>query len=304
MKPYRAETRPASSPDPAYRFGLICLLSSTVFTSLAGILLRLLEEAGGWQVLFYRSLAFVATLLLFVFWRHGRHSARAFAEVGGAGVMVALLLAGAFIAFIFALLETTVANVVFTVSLSPFLAAVLGRLFLGEAVRAATWAAIAASLAGVALMFGDGLAAGDVAGNLLALASAFCYSGALVAMRGGRRFDMIPAVCLAGVIAAAVSGVMAPDLRVTPHDLAVAIVLGVVQLGFQYILVATGTRSVPAAEAALVGRLTLVMAPLWVWVGVGEVPGGLTLAGGAIVLAAVTAHGLVGLRRARLTSAP
>ena len=153
-------------------------------------------------------------------------------------------------------------------------------------------------------LYREALRLETLAGNLLALGAAFCYSGALVAMRGGRKFDMIPAVCLAGVIATLVSGVMAPDLRITAHDLWIAVVLGVVQLGFQYILVATGTRSVPAAEAALVGRLTLVMAPLWVWLGVGEVPGGLTLAGGAIVLAAVTGHGLYALRLARPTSGP
>ena len=83
------------------------------------------------------------------------------------------------------------------------------------------------------------------------------------------------------------------------RDLLLAVTLGVVQLGFQYILLTTGTRSVPAAEVALVGRLTLVMAPLWVWIGVGEVPSRLTLAGGLIVLLAVTGHGLLALRRSR-----
>ena len=43
-----------ASETAAYRFGLICLVSATFFTSLAGILLRLVEAADGWQVLFYR----------------------------------------------------------------------------------------------------------------------------------------------------------------------------------------------------------------------------------------------------------
>ena len=113
----------AASEAKSYRFGLLCLFSATLFTSLAGVILRFVEAADGWQVLFYRSLAFVAVLLLFLVWRHRGATARAFRAVGWPGMAVALALSPAFILFILALLETTVANVVFILSLSPFFAA-------------------------------------------------------------------------------------------------------------------------------------------------------------------------------------
>jgi len=259
----------------------------------------LVEAADGWQILFYRSLAFVATLLAFLVWRHGRGTARAFRAVGRNGLLAGLLLSGAFVSFIFALLATTVANVVFTVSLTPFVAALLGWLLLREAVSWVTLAAMCASLAGVAVMLGDGLAGGGIDGHLLALASCLFYSSTLVALRRGRAGDMLPAVCLAGVFSGGLAAALAPDLAIGGRDLLLAVLLGVVQLGFQYILVTTGTRFVPAAEAALIGRLTLVMAPLWVWLGVGEVPGALTLLGGGLIAAAVFSHGVLSLRRAR-----
>ncbi len=271
-------TDAAESSSADYRFGLLCLVSATFFTSLAGIFLRLIEAADGWQILFYRSLAFL--------------------DVGRPGLVVAVLLGAAFMFFVFALLNTSVASVVFTLSLSPFFAALFAWLALRETVTPATWAAMLAAFAGVTLMFGDGLAEGSWSGNILALGSCLCYSATLVAMRKGRAVDMIPAVCLAGVIAAIVSALMAPGFAITGRDLLLAAALGVVQLAFQYMLLTTGTRYVPAVEVALIGRLTLVMAPLWVWIGVGEVPGELTLIGGAIVLAAVTGHGLLTLRAA------
>jgi drug/metabolite transporter (DMT)-like permease len=123
------------------------------------------------------------------------------------------------------------------------------------------------------------------------------YSAALVAMRKRRAADMIPAVCLAGAILAIVAALAAPTLAVSGQDGALAAFLGVVQLGFQYILLTAAIRHVPAAEVALIGRLTLVLAPLWVWLGVGETPSTLTLAGGAIVLAAIGGHGFSALRR-------
>ena len=285
-----------------YRFGLWCLVAASFFTSTAGVILRHVETADGWQVLFYRSAALVAALLLFLLWRHGRRTGGAFRAVGWPGLVTALSLSGAFVMFIFALLETTVANVVFTISLSPFFAAAFAWLALREPVAPATLAAMVVSLVGVGFMFGDGLAAGTIPGNLLALGACLCYSAALVALRKGRAVDMLPAVCLAGGLAAAVSGVMAvgvvgSGLAIGARDLGLAITLGVVQLGFQYMLLTIGTRHVPAAEVALVARLSLVLAPLWVWLAVGEVPSGLTLAGGGVVLAAVIGHGLAARHR-------
>ncbi len=292
----------SGSRDGSYRFGVICLVAAAFFTSLAGVLLRQVEAADGWQILFYRSSAFVATMALFIAWRHGRGTPSAFRAIGLPGLAVAGFLAAAFMLFIFALLETTVANVVFTVSLSPFFAAAMGWLALREAVSPGTLIAMVVALAGVAVMFSDGLGFASLSGNLLALACCFCYSATLVAMRKGRAADMIPAVCLAGIVAMVVAAVMAPGLAIGEFDLGIAVTLGVVQLAFQYILVTSGTRSVPAAEVALIGRLTLVLAPLWVWLAVDEVPGSLTMIGGAVVVGAVLTNSFSMLRRERRLS--
>ena len=83
------------------------------------------------------------------------------------------------------------------------------------------------------------------------------------------------------------------------RDLGLAATLGVVQLGFQYILLTLAIRHVPAAEVALIGRASLVLAPIWAWLGVGEVPSGLTLAGGTVIFLAITSHGVLAIRRSR-----
>jgi len=286
----------AASEAKSYRFGLLCLFSSAFFSSLAGVILRHVEAADGWQVLFYRSVALVAVLLLFLLWRHRGETGRAFRAIAWPGVIVGFALSPASILFILALLETTVANVVFILSLSPFFAALFAWLALGEPVGWPTLAAMALSLIGVGFMVGDGLVTGTLLGNWFALGACLSYSLTLVAMRKGRSVDMLPAVCLAGIVTIAVAGLVAllvlpGGLAIGPRDLTLAAILGVVQLAFQYILVTAGTRYVPAAEVALIGRLSLVLAPLWVWLAVDEVPSELTLVGGAIILVALMGHG-------------
>lgn len=48
---------------------------------------------------------------------------------------------------------------------------------------------------------------------------------------------------------------------------------------------------------ALFSLSEAILAPVWVWVGVGEVPSTLTLVGSAVVLFAVAAHCLASMHR-------
>ena len=286
-----------------YSLGLVAVLAASFFSSTGGLFVRLIESADPWQVLFYRSAAFVVVLAGFLVWRHGRGTLAAFRAVGRPGLVVTVTLTLAFICYIQALFAAGVAKVVFIVSCSPVFAALFGWLVLREAVRAGFWWALGAALVGIAIMAGASLIEGGSPGAYIALGSCLGYAATLVALRSGRAVDMLPACCLAGLLTALVCGLLAPGLAVSAHDLSIALLLGVVQLALQYILLTLSAQRVPAAEIALLGRLQLVLAPLWVWLWVDEVPAGSTFLGGAIVLAAILAQALAALRaeRARIT---
>ncbi len=283
--------------DPDYLKGLALIVSASLFNSSVGYLIRSVEEAGGWTLLFYRSLSFVIFMLAFLAVLHGPQKLpERFKETGRAGIVAGLLLGLAFCTFLFALLNTTVANVVFIGATSPFLAAFFAFLFLKERLAWRTWVAMSLAVAGVGAMVGDGLSGGGLLGILLAIVTITSFAGALVALRAGRSRDMRPATILAGVIALLVSAVMSDSLAISAHDLLVACTLGVVQLGMQYVFLTAGTRHVPAGEVALVGRLNLVLAPFWAWLAVGELPSAMTLLGGSVIVAALAFYGFSALR--------
>jgi len=79
------------------------------------------------------------------------------------------------------------------------------------------------------------------------------------------------------------------------YDLCLA--MGVVQIGVGLALFTMGSRHVPAAELALLSMTEVILAPLWVWFGMGEVPTATTLLGGLVVLGAIAGRALTGLRR-------
>ena len=107
---------------------------------------------------------------------------------------------------------------------------------------------------------------------------------------------MIPAVILAALASAIIAATAAPSgLAVGGRDFAILTFMGAAQLALQYILFTYGIRHLPAAQAALISRMAVVLTPLWVWLGVGEVPSLLTLAGGGFVLAAVAGQAISAL---------
>lgn len=287
--------------QPSYRLGLTAVVCSSFFTSLAGILVRSLEAADGWTLQVYRMASFIACIGAVLLWRYGAEIPEAVRRIGRPGLAGALCLSVAFTCFIFALLETSVAQVVFIGSTSPLFAALLAFLLLRERLPLVTWCAMAAAACGIALMVASGLKGGSLTGTLLAMVTMVGYASFLVAARARPGVDMLPAVVLTGALVLTLSLFMAPSLAISLHDLLIAVIFGVVQLGLQYVLIAFGARAVPAGEVAFFARLQIILAPLWVWIGVGEVPSSLTLAGGAIVLGAVVVNSVARLRSARAT---
>lgn len=280
--------------------GRLLVLSSGAGMSLSGLFIRSIEAADEWQILFYRSIGIVATLLIFIAMRNRGAVWPAFQRAGLNGVLAGLCLAIGFICFIFSMTHTTVANTLFLLAAAPFIAAVLGRIVLGERVRRATWIAIVAASAGVAIMVGEGLAGGGLFGDLTALGAAASFAGFTVLLRRGRGVDMLPAVCLAGVFTWIAAGVMAltgGGLAVTGPDLVVCLAYGALAIAVSLVLFTLGSRSIPAAELMLLSLSEVVLGPLWVWLFFAETPGGLTLIGGGVLLAAISGHALSGMRR-------
>ena len=304
---------PARTPgraDPEYTYGVLLVALAGVFWSTGGLLVRWIDAADAWQIIFYRSLSLALTLLLIVAVRHRGRLIQAFASAGWNGCLAGVCLSGGFIGYILSLEHTSVANAVFMLGTAPFFAAILGRAFLGEQVRRSSWAAMALALSGIAVMVAGSFVIGTIAGNLLALGASLSFAGYNVLVRRGRARDMLPGVVIAGLTAAAIA---APVVAVTSvagdpcaafvlsaRDLLLCVTMGTVQVGLGLTVFTIGARHVPAVELALVAMTELVLAPVWVWLGVGEVPSAFTLAGGAIIMAAIGYQALSGVRRRRL----
>ena len=283
-----------SSPR-LYRRGIAMLIASAFFLSTAGIALRLVEQADGWQILFYRALSMSLTIFLFLAYQKGTAVLDEFRGLGWNDALPALFLVTGFVAYVFALLFNTIANALFIFSSAPFVAALLGWVVLGERVALRTWVCIAGAMVGLAIMVASGLAAGRYLGNLIALWIPVSYAAAIILVRRSDRQDMLSALCLAGLVAAALSAIFVRDFSLSSLDLGISLYLGVFQVGAGFGLMVLGTRYIPAAQVGLLALVEPILAPVWVWLGVGEVPALATILGGSIIFLAITTDGILNI---------
>jgi drug/metabolite transporter (DMT)-like permease len=286
-----------------YRRGILQLVASGFFLSTAGIALRLVEQADGWQILFYRSLALSITILLILVFQKGSRVFDEFRKLDWNDCLLAVFLGTGFVTYVFALLYNTVANALFIFSFAPFLAAFLGWILLGERVATRTWLAIGVAMAGLAVMVGSELALSHYLGTLLALWIPIAYAASIIAVRRSKRDNMLVALCLAGLVALVLSAFFVTDYALTSRDLIISLYLGVFQVGMGFTLVVLGSRHVPAAQVGLLALVEPILAPLWVWMGVGELPGLATIIGGSIIFLAIATDGILNIKSSGNNSA-
>lgn len=295
-----------SSTAPNRRYGLVLMIGAGLCWSMGGLVVRSLTLQDAWAIVFWRSIfmaLFVAVVMLLL---RRRTVLREIRDIGVAGCVAAVCLAAQIYFFILALRNTSTAHTFVLMSISPLVTALAGRMFLGERVAWSTWMAIGVALAGIGVMFGDGFDAQaghtHLIGNLLALGIPLAYACQILAVRrvrgkAGAAPNLLPTILIGGLIAAAPAALLAPSLAAGTPDMLLLAFMGCIQLGLGCLLMTLAVPHLRAAEMGLLALLETILAPLWVWLGVGETPGTAALIGGGMIIGALLANGLFNLRR-------
>lgn len=206
-----------------------------------------------------------------------------------------VFLAAHFLSWIASLSLTGVTSSIVFVTTSPLFAAIFAVVFAGERIPRPVWAGIAVAVAGGAILGGGDIAAGGDAwkGDLLALGGAAAVAGYfIVGSRLRRSMPLVvyvfPVYAAAAVVLCAVAPVLGAPLTGLPartylYTLLMAVVCQVV--GHSLFNWALGRVQATIVAAATLGEP--IGTSLLAWSILGERPGMLAIAGGAIVLAGV-----------------
>ena len=284
------------------RRGLIFVFMAGVLWSTVGLGIRMIDEATVWQILLYRSISLSLFLAMVIYLRSRRNLFKVVTAAGLPGSIAGLALVGAYSGGIYGIQSTSVANAMLLFASAPFMAAILGWIFLREKVRKATWVAILFAIVGIGIMVQDKTQGGAaLLGNLAALGSAFGFAVFTVALRWGRSGDMLPAVFLSGIFAIFITSsiclLSGLSFQISVNDTSIAMGMGVFQVGAGLVLYTLGSKTLPAAELTLLSLAEVLLGPLWVYLFLNEVATLNTLLGGLVLLLAIAGNAISGARR-------
>ncbi|HSP96785.1 MAG TPA: DMT family transporter [Candidatus Dormibacteraeota bacterium] len=263
----------------------ILVLLGAVLLSTGGAAIKLCGM-GGWQVAGLRSA--VAVLAVLALARPARR------DFDRATWSVSVAFAATLIVFVVANKLTTAANAIFLQSTAPLYILLLAPRLLGEHLQRRDVAVMIAMAIGLTMFFvGEqpsfASAPEPVRGNLVAALSGVTWALTVLGMRWQSRAGGGPGamLLLGNLLACLVCLPLAwPLAAAAVGDWALIAYLGIFQIVAAYLLVSAGLRHLTALEGMLLLLLEPVLNPVWAALVEGEVPGALSLAGGAVILGA------------------
>jgi len=271
--------------------GVLAMAATAFLWSIAGLFIKVID----WHPLTiagFRSLIAGAVILLCL--RRPRfHGSFPQIAAGVANAMTMLL-------FVTANKTTTSANAIILQYVGPIFTAFIGAVLLKERVRLEHVVALVFVAGGMAAMFMDKLGGGGMLGNGLAVLSGLTFSFYFVFMRMQKDGSPLESILLSHALTAAVgigATLFLPGPRVTWGAVGAVAVLGVVQVGLSAVLFAFAIKRISAVSANLIAVIEPVFNPVWVFLALGEAPGARAIAGGAVIIVAVTAASMISARR-------
>jgi len=274
---------------------LVVFLTGTWF-SFSPLLFRWTSGEGSeWLFLLWRSIGILIAAVIALSIRSGVRVMTALTNGLAKNLLAGALVAGMSTSFIISIARIDAATTLLLQSLAPFSAALLGWLLLREKVDGHTWAAMATAVVGVVIM-GSTWDSSSVVGISVACSIPLMLGVYTVLLRDSQHRDPRAQVFFTGVIGIVVGLVASTTtggFGLPLRDVCLGLVSGGVLLGVGLPIFNAAGRHVPAARTSLLLLSEIVLAPIWVWLVVNEVPAGRTVAGGAVILLAlvwVTTH--------------
>ena len=247
---------------------------------------------------FWRSATAGLVVLVVLLTVQGLQGFRAALHTGRPGLIYTVLMGTTAPAFVLAVTQTSVANVVFIFASMPVFAAIFSRIFLGEPFRTRMLITMAAVIFGLGII-AYGSSETQIAswkGDIWAVYVSAAFAAALTAVRKVKATSMIPAIPVAYLGSAIVIGMFVSPREAFETQWPLFLGHGAF-IGVASCLLALGPRYISSAEVALIVLLESVLAPILVWLAIGEDPGPWAVVGGAVVIGALLVSNIFKLVR-------
>ena len=287
-------------PKDKTNSAILIVLLAGILWSFGALVVRYIEDARSvpWQYLFFRGLTIFVLLNLYLFVKEGKSFVNNYKKIDLSVIIGGMGFATAFIGFIWSITHTSAAVTLMMLAAMPFMAAILGYIFLKEKVSLTTLIAIIIAAIGITFMAFNSSKMGTLFGLMLGLLSSLGFSIGSVSLRWNKRTPTFTTVSLAGLFCAIISFAVLifseQSFFTTFRNSSLSALHGTLVCS-GLILYSIGSKNIPAADLTLLSLTEVLGGIFWVWLpifGINEVPTANTIIGGSILTFAILFYSL------------
>ncbi len=201
-----------------------------------------------------------------------------------------IFLSGLFFCFVIANKLTTSANAIVLQYSSPIFILIFSYFIFREKISKEDLISVFLVMAGIVIFFIDSMGKGRTLGNLIGVFAGI-FMAALFICVGKTQSEEKMSGILMGHLLTALIGlpfIFKGDCVINTQSMIFVVILGVVQLGIPYILMALASKSCPPLPSCLISTIEPILNPVWVAIFYGEIPGLMAIVGGGIIIFGVT----------------
>ncbi len=208
-----------------------------------------------------------------------------------------LILCGFFIGlsnvfFVSAIKTTTVANTVMILSSAPLFSSLFAYILYREKIKKNIFIASFFIFVGLYIIFSSQLGNSDMLGNFYALLCVSLFSLTFVFLSRFKDINRVAVTACGGFFLSLISFIYVKDLTIDLNTLYILLIAGLLTMPISRVLLGLGTRNLPASEVSLLMIIETIMAPIWVWVFLKEIPAFTTFVGGGVILVTLLLNSL------------
>ena len=212
-------------------------------------------------------------------------------------IVCSILMGTSNIFFITAVKTTTVANVVIIFSTAALFSALFAYLFFKVKITKNIFYASFFIFLGLYIIFNDQLDIGSFEGNIYALLCTALFATSFVLLSRYKDMNRVILTAFSGLSLSMIAFFFCDELAIDFKTLIIVMFMGLVISPFSRVLLGNGAKYISASEVSLLMIIETIMAPIWVWIFLNEVPSSYTFIGGSIIVTTLIVNSLYTLKR-------
>ncbi|MAC83293.1 MAG: EamA family transporter [Arcobacter sp.] len=249
---------------------------------------------------FYLGIFIFISMITTLLFKKKEYIKTAFKSSIGILILCAFIMGCSNIFFISAIKMITVANVVIIFSTSALFSSLIAYLFFREKITKNILYASFFMFVGLFVIFSDKLEFGSIKGNVFALLCTISLSLSFVIMSRYKEINRLLLIAFAGLALSIIAFFQSDDLKIDINNLLIIMFMGLVVSSFSRVLLGTGAKYISAAEMSLLMLIETIIAPIWVWIFLNEIPSIYTFIGGSIIIFTLIINSIYTIKRKQI----